>query len=315
MSDSSKKHHRLLKRQIIKHLSEDSMMILAQPEFGSFIEAINEAYHTFDADYKQLHRSLEISSDELFIVNQNLLKLNEELDRFVYSASHDLKAPLSSTLGLVTLLKMSSPTKEQEEYIYMIEKSIKKLTKVIEDLTDFSRNSRLNLKVKPVNFTHIVDEAIESIKYIENSKNVKFCININQRLTFYSDRLRINILLNNLIANAVNYQDPKKDNQQVKINVDVDKKRALIKIEDNGIGIAKEYQEDVFNMFFRASYDSNGSGLGLYIVKGIIEKLKGKITLDSTLGKGTCFTIELYNLPEDTSIDVLDKLKPYTLED
>ncbi|MBA4058487.1 MAG: hypothetical protein C0490_27465, partial [Marivirga sp.] len=104
------------------------------------------------------------------------------------------------------------------------------------------------------------------------------------------------IIFNNIIVNGVRYRDGRKNNSFLKIEIASDESGAIIKFSDNGIGIPEEYTDKIFKMFFRANADSKGSGLGLYIVKGAVEKLNGKIHVSSVLGEGTTFSIEIPNV-------------------
>ncbi len=288
-------YHRLLKRQLKKYLGdEDSTINVSE----YFLDAVNEAYLTFETDYYQIDRMLEISSEELFKSNQNLTKVNEELDRFVYSASHDLKAPLTSLMGLVNLSKMDIQNPENlAQYLELMQSSIYRLMKVINDLADFSRNERLAVELKLIDFDMLVTEIIESLKFIPNAEKIDFKIDIPKNdITFYSDLLRLRILLNNLIANALLYHNFNQKTPLVIVEIIYDDKKAAITIMDNGRGIEEEHHKRIFDMFYRASNDSKGSGLGLYIVKGIVDKLQGKIFLDSEHGHGTLFKIEIPNM-------------------
>jgi signal transduction histidine kinase len=288
-------YHRLLKRQIKKHLEDNEEVSIASE---SFLDAVNEAYMTFENDYKQIDRTLEISSDELFRANQNLKKVNEELDRFVYSASHDLKAPLSSLLGLIELFKMDMQNPENlEQYLQMMQTSITRLNRVIQDLADFSRNERLEVKLKKIDFRNLINETIDNLRFMPNVNKIDFKVNIKESANgFYSDLLRLRIMLNNLITNAIIYHNLSQSTPIIIIEITCDEKKGIIQILDNGKGIAEEHHQKIFNMFYRAAEDSKGSGLGLYIVKGIIEKLNGEIELDSEQGIGTIFSIELPNM-------------------
>ncbi len=290
-------YHRLLKRQLKKYLDEEnSHTNVNVSEY--FLDAVNEAYLTFETDYQQLDRMLEISSEELFKANQNLSKVNEELDRFVYSASHDLKAPLTSLMGLVNLSKMDIQNPENvAQYLELMQSSIYRLMKVISDLADFSRNERLAIKLKVIDFSALIHEIIENLKFIPNVEKIDFKINISQKnTTFYSDLLRLRILLNNLVANALLYHNFNQATPIVIIDIICDDKKVGISILDNGRGIEEEHHNRIFDMFYRASNDSKGSGLGLYIVKGIIDKLQGQIFLESEHGSGTFFKIEIPNM-------------------
>ena len=224
-----------------------------------------------------------------------LKKTNFELDSFVYRASHDLRAPLRSVLGLLNLIKIESNETQKSVYVNLAEKSINKLDSFILDLTNFSRNTRLEIKKEKIDFEAVIAESIENLKYMENADKVKSIIEINDDQPYLSDPGRMAILFQNLISNAIKYQRPYIESF-VKIKISVDDLGALIEISDNGKGISPEYLNKIFEMFFRASEDSYGSGLGLYITKQVVEKLQGKIEVESQFNEGTTFKVWLPHL-------------------
>jgi PAS domain S-box-containing protein len=226
--------------------------------------------------------------------NEELVKINEELDRFVYSASHDMRAPLMSVKGLVNLIKKESGRENLEMYLKLIDKSIGKLDHFITDITQYSRNSRLEVEASLIDFNAIANESIESLRYMEEAEKVKISVTVQGEIGFYSDPRRVLVIFNNLISNAIRYYDSWKESF-LNIKVEVTESESIISFADNGIGIAEEFQDKIFKMFFRASFESKGSGLGLYIVKNTIDKLSGKISVSSKLGEGTIFTIVLPN--------------------
>jgi PAS domain S-box-containing protein len=228
--------------------------------------------------------------------NEELTKINEELDRFVYSASHDLRAPLMSVKGLLNMIKVDPDKKNADHYLNLIEKSVSKLDNFILDIINYSRNSRMEIIPKEIDFRDLLSESIDSLKYMDGAEEVRSIQNIEIGSPFYSDYSRLLILFNNIISNAVRYRDKWKDNSYLKVDIRTDAEKAEIIFSDNGVGIAEEYLENVFKMFFRASGDSKGSGLGLYIVKGVLERLNGVINVQSKVGSGTTFRIEIPNL-------------------
>jgi len=234
------------------------------------------------------------AEDLLKAQNEELTKINSELDQFVYSASHDLKAPLMSVKGLVNMIKIDPNKENLDHYLHLIENSICKLDYFINDIIHYSRNSRMEIMPSHIDFHKLVKESIDSLKYMQDAELVKSIININDETPFYSDHSRLLIIFNNIISNAVRYQDKSKESY-LKIDISTFDEKTVIEFEDNGVGIGEEFQENIFKMFFRASYESKGSGLGLYIVKGTIEKLNGKISVQSRLGEGTKFYIEIPN--------------------
>lgn len=230
--------------------------------------------------------------------NEELRKSNKELDRFVYSVSHDLRAPLSSMLGVVGLCEMGEMDPFIEKNVSLLKSSIKKLDGFIIDILDYSRNSRLEVDTQEVHFADLLTDVCNNLKFMctEDQRKVEVRTKIENGIAFHSDRSRLSIILNNLISNSIRYQNPQEADPFVEVSVAITASSADIRITDNGIGIESKNHEKVFNMFYRVSTQSVGSGLGLYIVKETVEKLNGVIKLESEPGKGTVFNIHLPNL-------------------
>ena len=228
--------------------------------------------------------------------NEELIRINSELDRFVYSASHDLRAPLMSVKGLINMIKLDPEKQNTDQYLALIEKSVNKLDHFISDIIHYSRNARMDIMPKQIDFHELLQESIDSLRYMEGADTVKSIRNIVQEAPFCSDYSRLLMVFNNIISNAVQYRDTRKEDSYLKIDILVDEKRAILRFSDNGIGIPEEYVDKIFKMFFRANADSKGSGLGLYIVKGVLEKLEGSVSVQSRLGEGTTFNFEIPNL-------------------
>ncbi|MGB3616779.1 MAG: PAS domain S-box protein [Catalinimonas sp.] len=233
------------------------------------------------------------------IWEDELRRTNFELDSFVYRASHDLRAPLRSLLGLVHISRIEEDADARLRYLALMEKSVNKLDSFIIDLTNFSRNSRLEIKRAPIDFQEMVDECTENLRYMDHAARIDANIVIEGETAFYSDPTRISVVMQNLISNAIKYQRLDVDRSWVEICVRIDPEAAEVMIEDNGKGIAPAHLKHIFEMFYRASEDSYGSGLGLYITKQVIEKLRGTIDVTSTPGQGTRFHIRIPNLPEE----------------
>jgi PAS domain S-box-containing protein len=228
--------------------------------------------------------------------NEELKKSNMELDKFVYSVSHDLRAPLSSILGLVEFSETETTDPAVLEDYGSIKKSVKKLDGFIQDILDYSRNSRLEIKKEKINFTEVLNDVTSNLKFMSQTKgNVDIRIDVQDGADFYTDKSRISIILNNLVSNAIRYHNPKDNNPFVKISVTPREHEVNIIVSDNGIGIDKKYHERIFDMFYRVSKKSVGSGLGLYIVKETVERLNGSLQLESEPETGTTFTIVIPN--------------------
>ena len=231
--------------------------------------------------------------------NDELKKTNAELDKFVYSVSHDLRAPLTSILGLVEYIELETDNDNVVESLYYIKTSVKKLDTFIQDILDYSRNARLGVKKEKVCFSQILEDIPANFKFMSSGATVRpvqISSDIKNGVLFYSDSQRISIILNNLVSNAIRYANPESQNPFVHISVIITADEATITVKDNGIGIHPKYHDSIFNMFYRVSANSVGSGLGLYIVKETIEKLGGHIHITSEVNKGSTFTITIPNL-------------------
>jgi signal transduction histidine kinase len=154
----------------------------------------------------------------------------------------------------------------------------------------------MDVMPKEIDFHGLLQESIDSLKFMDGAEDVRSIRNITIETPFYSDYSRLLIVFNNIISNAVRYRDVWKKDSFLRIDIRATAEKAYICFSDNGVGIAEEYVDKVFKMFFRANADSKGSGLGLYIVKSAVEKLEGMIKVESKLGEGTSFTIEIPNL-------------------
>jgi signal transduction histidine kinase len=246
---------------------------------------------------RELQEQRKNAEAELRVQNEELVKVNQEMDSFIYSVSHNLRAPLMSVLGLVDLASREDMDRGSyfQDYFSMMNHSIAKLDETLKEILDYSRNSRQQIVHQKIDFRKIIEESLERLKYLEGFEMMQKNITIKADGAFYSDEYRLTVIMNNLISNAINYKDSAKENCILNISVLITKEKALVSIEDNGIGIPKEYLSKIFNMFFRGTVKSKGAGLGLYIVKETINKLNGKITIFSDYGKGSTVQLELPN--------------------
>jgi PAS domain S-box-containing protein len=237
----------------------------------------------------------KLAEKNLEFQNEELKKINIQLDRFVYSAGHDLRAPLMSVLGLINIAQMDPTPSKKDEYMELMRRSINKLDNFIKDIINFSRNSRTEIINERINFNTQIQEILDSLSNFKGIEAFETNVTVDENAPFYTDAKRLSIILNNLISNAIRYSDPYKKQSYVHIAVTTTLTEAHISVEDNGIGIEEEHLEKVFNMFYRATESMSGSGLGLYIVKETIDMLGGNVRVASIVGKGTTFTLTLPN--------------------
>ena len=227
------------------------------------------------------------------VLDQNILlaKTNAELDRFVYSTSHDLRAPLSSVLGLISIAEKTQDPEEVRHCLTMMKERIHHLEEFIREIIDYSRNSRVEVKRTPTNLYQLINDVVENLRHAQGSENIFVKYDIPKDLDLKTDGSRLKVVLNNLIGNSIKYSDQEKENQFISVKTSQEQDQVKILIEDNGVGISQEHHLKIFDMFYRASEKSQGSGLGLYIVRETVQKLGGDISFESIPGKGTTFEI------------------------
>ncbi len=229
-------------------------------------------------------RVIELQNDEL-------QKRNEELDRFVYSASHDLRAPLASIKGVIGLMKLEN--KDDSEYSTMIMDRISVMEDFIHDIVHYSRNTRAEVKIEKIVLFDLIIEIQKALSHFENAQKIELKNQVDQSLIIESDAYRLRVILTNFISNAIKYADLSKERPSVVIRFEEQDKQNIIRVEDNGIGIDKNHVTEVFRMFYRASQISEGSGLGLYIAIESAKKLGYELEVQSTKGEGSTFLIKI----------------------
>ncbi len=233
------------------------------------------------------------AEEEIILKNNQLAKTNEELDRFVYSASHDMRAPLSSLLGLIHLSEKTDKIEDLRMYNAMMKDRIRVMEGFIAEVTDYSRNARLDLVPSKFSLFSLVNEVVNNLAYSHVNKKMKIEVAIAPEFFIVTDPGRVKVVLNNLITNANKYQREDIETPFIRITAHRAPHQTLVSVEDNGRGIDKAHHLRIFDMFYRASENSEGSGLGLYIVKETLQKLGGEISVQSEVGVGSTFTFSL----------------------
>ncbi|MCK7559278.1 hybrid sensor histidine kinase/response regulator [Chitinophaga sedimenti] len=293
----------------IKTVLPDPIRILltGYTDVEDIIDAINKghiySYIKKPWDEQELHRTIN-NAYEIYSARKQLKekiveleKTNDELNRFIYSTSHDLRSPLMSVLGIINLSRLDNSVTDPNGYMNMIEMCVTRLDGFIQKIIEYYRNSRLELEFEQIDFNNLIRDCTDTFKHQNTAIN--FNVEVDQPVEFKGDTFRISVILNNLISNAVKYQKPEEENPTVNLIVKVEPHKAAIRIEDNGIGILSEHLNNIFKMFFRSKNNNKpGSGIGLYIVKEALTKIGGTITVDSRYGEGTQFEITIPNRNE-----------------
>jgi len=230
-----------------------------------------------------------------------LKQSNAQLDQVIYKTTHDLKAPLMSALGLINVAEMV-PDSEKKSYLKMIRKSLMKLESYIDEMNHFFRNDKMAVQREKIEMKPLLEDELENFKTGHQAEHIDIQVQVDENCEFYSDKVRIKTIVTNILSNAVKYSDVEKAESFIRIDVLVNADVCSIKIEDNGIGIQQEDQSKIFDMFYRATDQREGTGLGLFIVKDTVERLNGTIKLCSELGKGTTFLLHIPNQARVTTM-------------
>ncbi len=294
--------------------------ILFKRKSGEKFWALMSSFLIEDKDGNQFFDNAVTDITDIKLAEQQLLELNEtlqrqnisllereeklnrtmkelsdrnfELDQLVYKTSHDLRSPLSSILGLVNVAKIDNKI-DKLEYINKIGTSIKRLDDFVKSMLNYAKASRVEVSPEKLNIRTIIEGCIKDLEYLENFSKLKVSLSFHKNEFFVTDSLKLKIILGNIISNAFKYIDNRKEQSYLKIDVNISTTKMKLMIVDNGIGIEKTHLPKIMNMFYRGTELSQGSGLGMYIVKQSIDKLGGSIIINSTSGKGTSIDIEL----------------------
>jgi signal transduction histidine kinase/ligand-binding sensor domain-containing protein len=249
---------------------------------------------------KKAERKLKESEDRL-------KETNQELNTFIYRASHDLRGPLSTVKGLTNLAQMEIKEEASLKYFGLIADRINRLDFILKDLINIVEITEVPIHAKELNLEQLLAETIEQVREDFLNIPIKFDINNSRQKPFFGDNRIIQNILLNLIDNGVKYSIIDKNEVTIRISIDDYKNGVLMIVEDNGIGINKEIQHKVFDMFFRGTDQSKGSGLGLYLVKKIVNRLNGKIVINSIPKSGTQVEVYIPNFTMNTSNQELNK--------
>lgn len=284
--------------RIILTAYSDVEVIISAINKGRVFRYINKPW-----DKQELKEAIDYALEAYHLRKENqklinkIKKTNRHIDELIYRSSHDLRSPLASVMGLVNLAKKETDIEKIREYMYLQEKSIAKLDELLRDIIQFSRNTHMALRKDTVNVGELIAESIDRLQYFSQAQEIKKTFEVDQEHELHTDKFRLEIILNNLISNAIRYSDLDKPEPKIHITAHIKPTEAEIKVEDNGIGIKENLKKEIFNMFYKGTdKHAEGAGLGLFIVRETIERLSGEIYLESTEKEGSIFTIKIPNL-------------------
>ena len=251
---------------------------------------------TANQELQGANEEIRATNEELSDSNKKLTTVNSDLDNFVYTASHDLKSPITNIEALLINLhdeleKHEAINDETKSLLKMMDSSIQRFKRTILDLTDISKVQNLqNDEEEQVNFEELMEDIRLSILDKINHSKVNIVVNFNEKEVINFSRKNLRSILYNLLDNAIKYRDPTKK-PEVHISLNETETEILLTVRDNGLGIRKEDQDKVFSMFKKFHDHAEGTGIGLYIVKKIVQNSGGDIQVESEVGKGSKFTV------------------------
>lgn len=268
-------------------------------------KSLEETISKFNEDLEQKIRQrttqLEFMNEKLWREiddhRETLRKLNESnkaLEIFVYRASHDLKGPVASIEGLMKVARKDpEQTESAKKYFTMVDTVVEKMKKTLNGLLRAVRIGTQELVLTPIDFKKILSDIRDVLQADPVYADIEFIITIDHS-NFQSDEIIISSILQNLIENAAKYRTHD-IRRKPKVEVTIQDKGSSIEItvKDNGIGIPKELQEKVFELYFRGNQFTQGTGLGLFVVKQAVERLKGEISLVSEENIGTVIRVTI----------------------
>ncbi|MEQ9374919.1 MAG: HAMP domain-containing sensor histidine kinase [Imperialibacter sp.] len=257
-------------------------------------QKINDDLNVLNQALNTSRTELEIKNIELVKAVEALYKKNRELDLFTYHTSHDVRAPVASILGIAAIAMSEEDIEKIKEYLHVIEDRGKRLDKFIHQMIMFTRNDRTALELEKINVEEVLDDCLNDMRVDPLYRGLK----VEKQITLDNpvmiiDRIRLGEIFNNILNNAVKFQNKLVDESYLRISILEGGDYLRITFEDNGVGIKAEYLPNLFQMFQRATDRVEGSGLGLYIVKQMVTKLGGNIKLTSEYGRGTKIEIDL----------------------
>ncbi|WCT12978.1 ATP-binding protein [Mucilaginibacter jinjuensis] len=279
------------------------MMISPRNSFEEWIETVsgtsvnwsNEEIKSAARLREEITYAINQKAGAIRQLNEKLKLAYEELDTFSFTISHDLKNPLSTIKSYSQILSRNGNLEPKAQQIMdRIIVGADKMNVMINEVLGYSRLGRSEIQVSKIEMRPIIDDLIRDLLIAYNSPDVK--ITIGDTPDIYGDPVMINQVFANLISNAIKYSIPS-GHPEISIQGEATETSVVYKISDNGIGIDIQYLPKVFELFNRMdnARDIEGSGVGLSIVKRIIDKHKGKIWVDSKLNKGSTFYVEFFN--------------------
>ncbi|GAB3528763.1 hypothetical protein GCM10027443_07170 [Pontibacter brevis] len=287
--------NRQLKQEIEEREKAQAELNRAKDELEKRVQERTAELYKVNLDLEAEIEERKKAQKALLDRNHDLVRINGDLDSFVYCASHDLKSPVSNIEGLLLALReeMEAPDGEVEPIMKRLETSVHKINRTIQDLSDVSKIQRRaeNEIMEEIQFGKLLGEVLGSIQNMVQESGVKVITDFSRQPSVWFVPQHLQSILQNLLTNAIKYRSPERDSY-VKLSTAETEEYVVLTVEDNGIGIdLAKHRKKIFSLFKRLHDHVEGSGVGLYVIKRIIDNYEGKIEVQSEVNKGTTFQI------------------------
>jgi signal transduction histidine kinase len=217
------------------------------------------------------------------------------IEKFIYSCSHDLRAPISTIQGLVRIAEYYPNHEETHKCMEMIEACTQKMDKMIRSLEEYMINAQREIQKEEVDGGELIEQVVDQYEDQLSKKGIQVIKELNIAAPWVTDRQSAYQIVKHLFANAVTFSDADKKDKKILIRINATQYNSSIEVVDNGLGIADDDQEKICDVFFRGSSQSEGMGMGLFLVNHISQKIKAKLTFNSIPKMGSCFRVSIPN--------------------
>ncbi|RZK31121.1 MAG: HAMP domain-containing histidine kinase [Hymenobacter sp.] len=270
--------------------------ISARKYLEARVQQHRQDLQTFNEELQVTNEELQVANEELLNTNTALGKLNMELDSFVYAASHDLRSPLSNLQGLVQALwRQLPPDSAQRRFsqpiLEMMQDSLARLGQALDRLADFSTTyTPQGLARERVVLSNVLEEVRQEVGPLLAATQGQLVVDLAGNPGLWFAAKHVHSVLFNLISNALKYRHPDRS-PRVQVRSHREAGRLVVRVQDNGLGLSMAQQGQLFHLFKRLHNHPEGTGVGLYLVKKILDNAGGSVQVESVLGQGSTFTV------------------------
>jgi signal transduction histidine kinase len=259
-------------------------------------QRLSEELFAANQDLLEANQQIQTSNAELKRANQRLSHINADLDNFIYTASHDLKSPIVNIEGLLKVLsrRLEQPTKKDEPVellLSLMEASVLRFKETIRDLTDITRiGKQLDGETELVDLQEVVETILLDLQPFIQASGAVIEWNLQACPKISFPRKNLHSVLSNLVSNALKYRDPQRL-PKIYLTCRQEGNYLVLQVQDNGLGMDTRDPEKIFGMFKRMHTHVEGTGIGLYIIRKMIDNAGGRIEVESQVGIGSTFRV------------------------